>query len=68
VAVSVYKDLGILKREAELEQKITDACTRLSMAVTQDQAHTEFEQIRVLIAQRSPQQIERLERARGLRK
>lgn len=54
--------------DAELEQAITDACTRLSMSTTQDQAYTEFERIRVLIAQRSPEQVERLERSRGLRK
>lgn len=61
-----YKDLGILNDDAQLEQAITDACTRLSMATTQDQAHTEFQHIRVLIAQRSPEQVARLERARGL--
>lgn len=68
-----YRHLAITgalerKADAELEQRITDACTRLTMAVTQDEAHTEFEQIRVLIAQRSPDQIARMERARGLRK
>lgn len=61
-------DVGVIRRfkEAQLEQAITDACARLSMASTQDQAYTEFEQIRVLIAQRSPEQVLRLEKQRGL--
>lgn len=59
-------DVDVIRRfkEAQLEQAITDACTRLSMAATQDQTHTEFEHIRVLIAQRSPDQVARLERLR----
>lgn len=61
-------DVDVIRRfkAAQLEQAITEACTRLSMATTQDQAHTEFEHIRALIAQRSPEQVARLERARGL--
>ncbi len=51
-----------------LEIEINHACARLSMAVTQEQAWVEFEQLRILIAQRSPGQVERLERARALRK
>lgn len=63
-----YKDLGILNRDADLEQRITDACARLSMATDEDQAREIFERVRALIYQRSPEQIERLERAKGLRR
>lgn len=63
-AVTLAHDL----RDTELEQRIREACDRLCMATTQAQAYTEFDRVRVLIAMRSEEQIERLERDRGLKK
>lgn len=64
VDADVIRGLG----EMQLEQRITEACARLSMATTQDEAFEKFEVLRVLIASRSLAMVERLERQRGLRK
>lgn len=62
------KDLGILNADDELEQRITDACTRLSLCKNRDEAWPHWCEFCRLIESRSAAAIERLELARGLRK
>lgn len=64
------QDAVTLARDADeaLENEISAACARLSMATTQHELYENFEQLRRLVAQRSPDQIARMERQRGLRK
>lgn len=62
--------MGALEREAdaELEQRITDACARLSLCTTRDEAWPQWCEFCRLIESRSAEAVARLERARGLRK
>lgn len=59
--------MGALEREAdaELEQHITDACTRLSLCTTRDEAWPHWCEFCRLIESRSAEQVERIKRTRG---
>jgi hypothetical protein len=57
-----------LRQDPHLEDAITQACTELSMATTRYEQEMIFARIGVLHRMRSPEQIARIELARGLRK
>lgn len=50
-----------------LERLISDARRRMVSADTREDRLQAYEDMRWLIAQRSPEQVERMERERGLR-
>jgi len=50
-----------------LEAEINLSCEQLIRAQTTEARRAAFEQMKEQISRRSPQQIERMERARGLR-
>lgn len=52
--------------EATLETAISVACAELSLAITDHEQRQVFARIQDLHAQRTPAQVERLERHRGL--
>lgn len=63
-----YKDLGISTSDAQLEQRITETCTQLSLCKSRDEAWPHWCEFCRLIESRSAAAVERLERIKGLRK
>lgn len=53
-------------RDLQLETAISAACDELIMATTQDERHQIYQRMCQLCDQRTPEQIERMERVRGL--
>jgi low affinity Fe/Cu permease len=53
--------------DAELERAIDFQAGLIATSLTRDEKLTAQEEMRRLIGQRSPEQVERMERARGLR-
>lgn len=54
--------------EIALEQLISEACERLQSAANREDRHAHYLDMCRLIERRSPAAVERIERARGLRR
>jgi hypothetical protein len=63
-------DTEVIRRwhDTQLDQRITDACTRLSLCTSRDEAWPHWCEFCRLIESRSAEAVARLERTRGLRK
>lgn len=58
--------LALLDRDAQLEREIQTAAVRCALARTQEEHTPLWREFVRLVAKRSPEQIRRMERERGL--